>query len=101
MVLTHRTVETHRHTQMPYATFPYEEGGGPGGAIVKIDEVQPGPGGTLLYFDCKDVDIELGRVEKAGGKIIRPKLDIGEFGCIAFIQDTEGNMLGLRSGGGQ
>lgn len=55
------------------------------------------PGGTLLYFDSENVDIELGRVLKAGGKIIRPKLDIGEYGCIAFIEDTEGNMLGLRS----
>jgi len=93
---TDRVVETDRHTQMNYATFPSSEGG-TGGAIVKIDEVQPGPGGTLLYFDCEDVEIELSRVEKAGGKIIRPKLDIGEYGFIAFIQDTEGNMLGLRS----
>lgn len=96
LTLTDRTVETDRHTQMNYAIFP-SPNGGPGGALVKIDEVKPGPGGTLLYFDCEDVDIELSRVEKAGGKIIRPKLDIGEFGFIAFIQDTEGNMLGLRS----
>jgi len=94
--VTDRVVETDRHTQMNYATFPSADGG-TGGAIVKIDEVQPGPGGTLLYFDCEDVEIELGRVEKAGGKIIRRKLDIGEYGFIAFIQDTEGNMLGLRS----
>jgi predicted enzyme related to lactoylglutathione lyase len=97
VTLTDRPVETDRHTQMNYATFPAPEGGGTGGAIVKIDEVKPGPGGTLLYFDCKDVDVELSRVEKAGGKIIRSKFDIGEFGFIAFIQDTEGNMLGLRS----
>lgn len=95
--MTDRRVETDRHMQMRYATFPGQEGSGPGGAIVKIEEVKPGPGGTLVYFDSEDVAIELGRVEKAGGKIIRPKLGIGEFGFIAFIEDTEGNMIGLRS----
>lgn len=35
--------------------------------------------------------------EAAGGTIIPPKLNIGDFGFIALIEDTEGNMIGLRS----
>ena len=40
----------------------------------------------------------LSRVEKAGGKIASPKISIGEYGWIAFIQDTEENSIGLHSG---
>jgi uncharacterized protein len=54
-------------------------------------------GGTLVYFSTEEITAELGRVEAAGGKIFRQKQDIGEFGFIALIEDTEGNMIGLHS----
>ena len=87
-----------RHSQMQYATFPNNDNEfGINGALVKINEAKPGIGGTLVYFATEDITAELSRVEAAGGKIIRPKLDIGDFGFIALIEDTEGNMVGLRS----
>ncbi len=87
-----------RHAQMEYAIFPGDENGiGANGALVKIDQVKPGNGGILVYFSSEEINDELGRVEAAGGKIIRPKLNIGEFGFIALIEDTEGNMIGLHS----
>jgi len=52
----------------------------------------------LIYFDSEEIDAELSRVEAAGGKIIRSKLNIGDFGFIALIEDTEGNLIGLHSG---
>ena len=37
------------------------------------------------------------RVEKAGGKVFKPKFPIGEYGFCALVTDTEGNMVGLHS----
>lgn len=94
--LTNIPMSSDRHSQINYATFP-ENGGGASGALVKMEEVKPGIGATLVYFTTEEINEELGRVEAAGGKIIRPKLDIGDFGFIALVEDTEGNMIGLRS----
>lgn len=96
--LTDIETNSDRHDQMEYAVFPNAgNNGGASGALVKIDEAKPGIGGTLVYFATKDINTELSRVESAGGKIVRPKLQVGDFGFIALIEDTEGNMIGLRS----
>jgi uncharacterized protein len=96
--LTDIPTNSDRHSQMEYAVFQNAENNeGASGALVKIDEAKPGIGGTLVYFATEDINTELSRVEAAGGKIIRPKLEVGEFGFIALIEDTEGNMIGLRS----
>jgi predicted enzyme related to lactoylglutathione lyase len=34
---------------------------------------------------------------KGGGKIIIPKMAIGEYGFIGHFEDTEGNRIGLHS----
>jgi len=96
--LTELPMSNDRHADMRYATFPSsEKAGGAGGALVKIEQAKPGYGGVLVYFASEEINQELGRVEAAGGKIIRPKLNIGEFGFIALIEDTEGNLIGLHS----
>jgi predicted enzyme related to lactoylglutathione lyase len=96
--LTDMPVDSERHAQMQYAAFPNNQNSeGASGALVKLDVAKPGVGGTLVYFDSEEIDAELSRVENAGGKIIRPKLNIGDFGFIALIEDTEGNMVGLHS----
>ena len=94
--LTDLPVSSDRHSQMKYATFPAGVNG-IAGALVKMDEVKPGAGGTLVYFDSAEINDELSRVEAAGGKILRPKLNIGDFGFIALVEDTEGNLIGLHS----
>jgi predicted enzyme related to lactoylglutathione lyase len=91
-------VDNERHAEMRYATFGNsEQEGYPGGALVKMDAAKPGIGGTLVYFDSEEINTELSGVEAAGGKIVRPKQNIGPFGFIALIEDTEGNLIGLRS----
>lgn len=91
-------VDNERHPGMQYAAFSNDGSvEGASGALVKLDVAGPGVGGTLVYFRSGDIAAELGRVEAAGGKIIRPKLHIDNFGYIALIEDTEGNMIGLRS----
>jgi len=70
---------------------------GSSGCLVKSSENKPSTDGTIIYFACKDCAVEAGRVEEAGGKLIVPKTDIGEFGFFAQFIDTEGNRLGIHS----
>ena len=79
-------------------TFPWKKGAtGITGALVKMQEVAPGAGGVTIYFSCKDCAEESARVLAHGGKIIRPKFSMGEWGFIAIAEDTEGNVIGLHS----
>ncbi len=67
------------------------------GALVQMDGIPSGPGGTMVYFRCEDCTVEESRVAAAGGKVEKPTFSIAPFGRIAIITDTEGNMLGLHS----
>jgi predicted enzyme related to lactoylglutathione lyase len=96
--LTDLPMGSENHPDMKYATFPGDSlGSDVSGALVKMDAAKPGIGGTLIYFVTEEIEPELGRVEAAGGKIIRSKQNIGEYGYIALVEDTEGNMIGLHS----
>ena len=70
---------------------------GAGGALVKLQHAQPGPGGSMVYFSCDDCAVEEGRVAEAGGSVVRPKFSIGDHGSVSIVTDTEGNMIGLHS----
>ena len=70
------------------------------GTLIKQESYIPSQEGTLVYFMSDDVQIELDRVEKAGGKIYQPKTDISpEHGCMGVFIDTEGNRVALHSNG--
>jgi uncharacterized protein len=73
------------------------EASGASGAILKLEECPSGGMGTLVYFSCDDCGVEASRVEAAGGKLFKPKIAIGQYGFIALMMDTEGNMVGLHS----
>lgn len=70
---------------------------GAGGALVKMAQAKPGPGGSMVYFKCEDCAEELSRVEGAGGRVARPKFSIGYHGFVSLAFDTEGNMIGFHS----
>jgi predicted enzyme related to lactoylglutathione lyase len=70
---------------------------GASGALVKMQGVPSGGNSTLVYFGCTDCAVEEARVAKFGGRIHKPKMSIGEYGFIALVYDTEGNMFGLHS----
>ncbi len=70
---------------------------GSAGALVHSNESKPSADGTLIYFTCEDVATQVERVVEAGGKLLIPKSDIGEFGFYAQCIDTEGNRIGLHS----
>ena len=79
-------------------SFPANMGAyGAAGALVKSPHARPGPGGTLIYFSVDDCAVEQARVAEAGGKVLRPKFSIGQFGWVALCMDSEGNMFGLSS----
>ncbi|HNR20555.1 MAG: VOC family protein [Bacteroidetes bacterium] len=67
------------------------------GALVKMDNMKPGTGGTLVYFSCDDCSVEESRVAGAGGKVLQPKMSIGDYGFCSIVMDTEGNSIGLHS----
>lgn len=78
--------------------FPmHEPGAGASGALVKMDGYPSGGNSTLVYFSCADCAVEAGRVQGAGGQIVKEKFSIGPYGFIALATDTEGNMIGLHS----
>ena len=84
------------------AWFPWvEDGKGASGSLVyHPDHYKPSMDGTLVYLTTQTGDLqdELARVEKAGGKVIQPKTLIAEgYGYMAIFIDTEGNRMALHS----
>jgi predicted enzyme related to lactoylglutathione lyase len=70
---------------------------GASGSLVKMEGVKAGGNSTLIYFHSDDCITEESRVVAAGGKIVKPKMSIGEHGFISLCLDTECNMFGLHS----
>lgn len=95
-------LERHKMGELDMAWFPMiQEGTGAMGSLVFNKELyKPCTNGTLVYFTAfsGDVNNELERVEKAGGKILTPKTKISdEYGFMALVMDTEGNRIALHS----
>jgi predicted enzyme related to lactoylglutathione lyase len=49
----------------------------------------------VITINVDDMDEALGRVEKAGGKVVHAKFPVGSFGFSAYVKDTEGNVIGI------
>ncbi|MGJ8724026.1 MAG: VOC family protein [Roseibacillus sp.] len=80
------------------AAFPCDEKEGVGGALMKIEHCQPGPGGTLIYLNVEgELDAVVARIQEAEGKIVLEKMAIPPHGFIAVFEDSEGNNVGLHS----
>ncbi|MEQ8881416.1 MAG: VOC family protein [Cyclobacteriaceae bacterium] len=70
---------------------------GSAGCLLQSAESKPSTEGTTIYFSCEDVAVHADKIEIAGGQVIVPKTDIGEFGFFGQFIDSEGNRLGLHS----
>lgn len=66
------------------------------GALVRMAGC-PSGGSTLVYFSCADCAVEAARAATSGGAVMKGKMPIGQYGFIALVTDTEGNMIGLHS----
>jgi predicted enzyme related to lactoylglutathione lyase len=70
---------------------------GTGGGLIKGPTYVPSYDGTVVYFGTDDIEGVLKKVENAGGKIVAPRKSIGQFGFVAYFEDTEGNRIALHS----
>lgn len=80
------------------ALFPFNhEHPNISGALVEKTDMKPSANTTVIYFETEDCLSEEQRIEKAGGKVVQPKMHIGEFGYVSIFIDSEGNTVGLHS----
>jgi uncharacterized protein len=59
--------------------------------------VSSGGNSTIVYFRCDDCAAAGKRAVAAGGRIMKDKFSIGEYGFIVLAFDTESNLFGLHS----
>jgi predicted enzyme related to lactoylglutathione lyase len=78
--------------EMDYATF--DDGKGLGGGFNPITEDNPA-GTTRVYVQSDNIEADLARSEKLGGKIIQHKIEIPMTGWFGFFADPTGNIVGL------
>ena len=81
------------HTVKVDEKFMPKESGAINGGMYKRDENSAQS--PVLVIDVPSVDDYAKKIEKIGGKIIRPKHKVGEMGYYAQFEDTEGNVLGI------
>lgn len=79
------------------AWFPMEMNAtGATGTLVQGDGFTPSREGTLVYLQAGAIDAVLASIVAAGGKTLVPRTDIGQHGCFAHFEDSEGNRVGLH-----
>lgn len=94
------TIAIHDLGEFKMGWFPHapDKTGSPGSLVLNKMYIPSDTAGPLLYFSCEDVTDELKRVEKAGGKIMQVKTEIGAgHGFMALMKDSEGNRIALHS----
>lgn len=91
--LTDAPVEWGRQSFFPFSP----ESNNITGALVEKPDFVPSSNNTVIYFETEDCIAEEQKIEKTGGKVVQPKMNIGEFGFISIFIDTEGNTVGLHS----
>jgi predicted enzyme related to lactoylglutathione lyase len=80
------------------AWFPLTQGAsGATGSLVKAQGYVPSYAGTMVYFEVDDIDAVLRRVIEKGGKSLRAKTSIGEYGFVGHFEDCEGNRVALHA----
>jgi len=80
------------------AIFPYDPHH-VSGCLIEEKGTRPAHGGVLVYLNCDGaLNAVLGKVEKAGGKLLSSVIQLPEgMGSYAHIEDTEGNRIGLHA----
>ena len=72
----------------------WEDGSGFGGGFNKVTEENPA-GKVLVYIDSGDIEADLKNVERLGGRVLQPKMEIPGTGWFGIFQDPTGNILAL------
>lgn len=71
--------------------MPKEAGAINGGMLQRQEPVKS----PVITISVDNMDQAAATIEKNGGKVIRPKLPVGDMGFAAYFKDTEGNVVGL------
>lgn len=93
-------VELHEEKMGPMhmAWFPHEQNAtGSGGTLVSGPGYVPSHQGTLVYFTVPSIEDAVARLSAAGGRVLMPKMDIGQWGFISHFEDCEGNRVALHA----
>lgn len=77
------------------ALFPAGGGEGASAALAKGDAYRPSREGAIVYFRVADIRATVARAEAAGGALLYPVKDVGEYGLVGEIADSEGNRIAL------
>ncbi len=78
--------------------FPMRaDGYGASGTLVRMPGFSSGANSVLVYFSCADCAVEAEKAVRAGGKLLKEKTSIGQYGFMALIVDPEGNRIGLHT----
>ncbi len=84
--------KTTRDEKMDYTMWEPSEG--PGGGFSPLGE-NVKPGDVLIFVDSEDIEADLKKVEKLGGKVFRPKSEIPGIGWFGVFMDPTGNKIAL------
>jgi hypothetical protein len=76
----------------PYTGWRNPEGGVPGGFRERGENERPG---VINYIKTFNMDDDLEKISRRGGRIIHGKRHIPEVGWIARYKDPFGNIMGL------
>jgi len=72
--------------------MPKESGAINGGMYKRDDKSSRTP---VIVIDVSSVDDYIKRVDQSGGKVVRPKVQVGDMGFYAQVSDTEDNIIGI------
>jgi predicted enzyme related to lactoylglutathione lyase len=78
----------------------WDNGKGSAGGFPAVSDQNPA-GQVIVYIDSKDIDADLKKVEKLGGKVLMPKTEIPQTGWFGIFQDPTGNVIGLYTNMGE
>jgi predicted enzyme related to lactoylglutathione lyase len=89
--------QTQDMNEYKMAMFPMvPDGNGAGGALIKGPTYEPSYDGTVVYLSVGDINATLAKITANKGKVVKPKQNIGQYGSIAFFEDSEGNRVALH-----
>ncbi len=90
-------VQKQEHPGRTVAVLPDADSGVSGCLFTKDDET-PSDRGMLVYLNAQGrLDEAIAAVESSGGKVLKPKHQIGPYGVRAVVLDSEGNRVALHS----
>jgi predicted enzyme related to lactoylglutathione lyase len=73
---------------------PLKPGGINGGIMKKNDHVK-NVHGAVVAIKVASIDEKIAMIEKSGGKVVMPKMDMMGMGFYAYFSDPSGNVVGL------